>query len=104
MTYSGTAQPAETFVFAQLVDQDRNVVVGNQVTPIPVTLDGAEHTAKFPLERIASVSTGGGYQLQIVADSTVYDIQRSAGALDVKSAKVTLPTTKPYSTPDPSAA
>ena len=102
MTYSGTAQPAETFVYAQLVDQDRDLVVGNQVMPIPVTLDGAEHTAKFPLERIASVSTGGGYQLQIVADSTVYDIQRSAGALDVKSATVTLPTTKPYSTPDPS--
>ena len=30
-----------THVFAQIVDETRGVVVGNQVTPIPVTLDGA---------------------------------------------------------------
>jgi ABC-2 type transport system ATP-binding protein len=99
LTYSGTAAPAQTWVFAQLVDPSRNVVVGNQVTPIPVTLDGAEHTLKIPLERMASLSTASGYELQLISDSTVYDIQRSAGLVDFKSAKVTLPVTQPYDKP-----
>jgi ABC-2 type transport system ATP-binding protein len=99
LTYSGTAAPAQTWVFAQLVDPSRNVVVGNQVTPIPVTLDGAEHTLKIPLERMASRSTASGYELQLISDSTVYDIQRSAGLVDFKSAAVTLPVTEPYAQP-----
>jgi ABC-2 type transport system ATP-binding protein len=99
MTYTGTAAPAQTYVFAQLVDPSRNVVVGNQVTPIPVTLDGAEHTMEIPLERIASVSTASGYELQLISASTVYDIQRSAGLIDVSSAKLSLPVTQPYAQP-----
>jgi hypothetical protein len=99
LTYSGTAAPAQTWVFAQLVDPSRNVVVGNQVTPIPLNLDGSEHTLKIPLERVASLSTASGYELQLVSDSTVYDIQRSAGLVDFKSAKVTLPVTQPYDKP-----
>src|SRR3954454_12890049 len=42
LTYSGTG--VGTHVFAQLVDEARGVVAGNQATPIPVTLDGATHT------------------------------------------------------------
>jgi ABC-2 type transport system ATP-binding protein len=99
MTYSGTAAPAQTHVFAQIVDPARNVVVGNQVTPIPVTLDGAEHTLNIPLERVASLSTASGYELQLISASTVYDIQRSAGLIDFKSAKLTLPVTEGFSKP-----
>ena len=29
-------------------------MVGNQVTPIPVTLDGASHTVTRPLEGVAA--------------------------------------------------
>ena len=101
LTYSGTAAPAQTHVYAQVVDEARNVVSGNQVTPIPVTLDGAEHTVKLPLESLASLSTDSGYELQIVSDSTVYDIQRSAGAIDVESAKVELPVGTAYAKPAP---
>ena len=32
---------ARRYVFAQIVDETRNLVLGNQVTPIPVTLDGS---------------------------------------------------------------
>ena len=99
LTYSGTAAPAQTHVFAQLVDPSRDIVVNNQVTPIPVTLDGTERTLQIPLERIASLSTASGYELQLVSASTVYDIQRSAGLIDVKSAKLTLPVTQPLSEP-----
>jgi ABC-2 type transport system ATP-binding protein len=99
LTYSGTGAPAETHVFAQLVDRSRDVVVGNQVTPIPVTLDGAEHQLTVPLEGIASLSAEPGYELQIVAGSTVYDIQRSAGAVEIHEARVELPVTQPHTTP-----
>ena len=37
-TYSGTGQA--THVYAQLVDDSTGMVLGNQVTPISVTLDG----------------------------------------------------------------
>ena len=37
-------------VFAQIVDEPRNVVLGNQVTPIPVVLDGQPHTVTRSLE------------------------------------------------------
>ena len=101
MTYTGTAAPAETHVFAQIVDSKRNVVVGNQATPIPVTLDGAEHTVDIPLESIASLSTDAGYELQIVSDTTLYDAQRSAGVIEVEKADVSLPVGTAYDTPDP---
>ena len=33
---------------------ERNIVVGNQVTPVPIALDGAKHTIELPLEAIAA--------------------------------------------------
>ena len=47
LSYSGTAVPAQTHVYAQIVDGSGRVV-GNQATPIPVTLDGALHTLAAP--------------------------------------------------------
>jgi ABC-2 type transport system ATP-binding protein len=95
LTYSGVAAPEDTFVFAQIVDRSRNLVVNNLPTPIPVKLDGEQHELTMPLERIASRSTPQGYELQIVAGTTVYDIQRSAGFIDVAEAHVTLPVSEP---------
>ena len=48
LTYSGTGTLADTHVFAQIVDEARGVVLGNQATPIPVTLDGQPHTITPP--------------------------------------------------------
>ena len=101
LTYSGTAVPAQTHVFAQIVDRQRNIVVGNQATPIPVTLDGAEHTLEIPLESIASLSTDAGYELEIVSATTLYDIQRSVGAIEIGKADVSLPVGTAYDTPAP---
>ena len=56
LTYSGTG--TATHVFAQIVDEPRNLVLGNQVTPIPVTLDGARHTVTRPLEGVAAGAAG----------------------------------------------
>jgi ABC-2 type transport system ATP-binding protein len=63
LVYSGAASPQDTFVYAQIVDRSRNIVVNNLATPIPVALDGEQHELARPLERIASRSTQAGYEL-----------------------------------------
>ena len=79
LTYSGTAVAAKTHVYAQIVDGSGHVV-GNQATPIPVTLDGLTHTIERPLEAIASEAVAGSsYRLQITPATTLYTPQRSAG-------------------------
>lgn len=89
LTYSGTG--TATHVFAQIVDEQRNLVLGNQVTPLPVTLDGARRTVARRLEGVAAA--GGRYRLQIVGGSQVYGPVRGAGAITFASARIELPTT-----------
>jgi ABC-2 type transport system ATP-binding protein len=89
LSYSGTG--TATHVFAQIVDEARNVVVGNQVTPIPVTLDGQPHTITRPLEAIAAVSSGSKYTLQVTGGSQVYGPVRGAAAITFSKIDVSLP-------------
>jgi ABC-2 type transport system ATP-binding protein len=91
LTYSGTGNA--THVFAQIVDEQRNLVLGNQVTPLPVTLDGAPHTVTRRLEGVAAA--GGRYRLQIVGGSQVYGPVRGAAAITFSSARIRLPTAAP---------
>jgi ABC-2 type transport system ATP-binding protein len=91
LTYSGTG--TATHVFAQIVDEQRNLVLGNQVTPLPVTLDGAQHTVTRRLEGVAAA--GGRYRLQIIGGSQVYGPVRGAAAITFASARVELPATSP---------
>ena len=73
----------------------RKVVVGNQITPIPVTLDGKEHTVELPLEVIAQdLDTTDGLTLQIVATTTAYATPPLGGTLDATSVTLTLPIAK----------
>jgi ABC-2 type transport system ATP-binding protein len=91
LTYSGTAVPAQTHVYAQLVDGSGRVL-GNQATPIPVTLDGAVRTIERPLEPIAvEARAGSGYRLQITPATTLYTPQRSLGAVSFARIEVALP-------------
>ena len=91
LTYSGTG--TVTHVFAQIVDETRNVVLGNQVTPIPVTLDGASHTVSRSLEGVAaSLKPGARYHLQLIGGSLVYGPVRGAGAITFSAARIELPT------------
>lgn len=83
-----------THLYGQIVDRGRNVVVGNQATPIPIKLDGETHTISRTLTRIASVGSPAGYELQILGQSDLFDAQRAAGALSVESLRVSLPTTR----------
>lgn len=93
ITYSGTAAPADTRLYAQVVDLNTGRVVGNQVVPIPVTLDGSRHTVERPLEPIATRGgPGSRYRVQIAAGTSVYDRQRSTGAVTLERVEATLPT------------
>ena len=93
LTYSGTAADSDGRAYAQIVDNASNLVLGNQVTPIPLTLDGAPHTTTLPLEGVAAdVVAGKSYKLQIVAGTSVYFAARQPGAIDFASIDLTIPT------------
>ncbi len=60
-------------VFAQLVDEERGVVVGNQITPIRLQLDGEQHTVTVGLEAIAQhLASGDSLTLQLVPSTVAY--------------------------------
>ena len=102
LRYSGTGQAKH--VFAQLVDEGRGVVVGNQVTPIPVTLDGQKHTVTRSLEGVAaSIGKGARYRLQVIGGSQVYGPVRGAAAIQLSSVALTLPTATGFSGPGASS-
>jgi ABC-2 type transport system ATP-binding protein len=91
LTYSGTG--ASTHVYAQLVDDTTGLVLGNLVTPVPVTLDGQTHTVSVPMEMVAqTLSPGQTVTLQLVASAFPYETITSAGVLDVSSLNLSLPT------------
>jgi ABC-2 type transport system ATP-binding protein len=99
-TYSATGAATTrsdglTHVYGQIVDKDRNVVAGNQATPITIKLDGESHSVSTKLTRIASVGTEAGYELQILGQSNLFDAQRAAGAVTIEDLRVSLPTTAP---------
>jgi ABC-2 type transport system ATP-binding protein len=95
LTYSGTGSTADTRVYAQIVDETTGTVIGNQVTPIPIVADGAEHTIERPMEVIAEdFPAGAKLTLQLTSTATAYDQQRSTGSVDFKSIALSLPTVK----------
>ncbi|MGH2923647.1 MAG: CocE/NonD family hydrolase [Solirubrobacterales bacterium] len=107
LTYSATgaslAADGKTHVFAQLIDRGRtnpllpvtNLVVNNLATPIKIELDGRTHQVSVPLERIASEPTAAGYELQLVGQTSLYDLQRAVGVVNVQRAEVSVPLSVP---------
>ena len=92
LAYRGTALPARTFLYAQVLDAANQRVIGPQVTPIPVLLDGRPHTIERPLEPIAV--RGGArsdYRLQLTPGTTVYALQRSIGSVRLHRVDASLP-------------
>jgi ABC-2 type transport system ATP-binding protein len=96
LTYSGTATQTDTSIYGQVVDDASGKVLGNLVTPIPVTLDGQSHTVTRPLEIVAAtLHAGQTLTVQIVANTTAYFQQRAQGAVTLSKAEVTLPLVSP---------
>jgi ABC-2 type transport system ATP-binding protein len=96
LTYSGTTPdgPEPTRVFAQLVDPATGTTIGNQITPIPVELDGEEHTVEVDLEVVAHrYRQHDDVVLQVVATTPAYATPRLGGSIEVTALSVDLPTT-----------
>lgn len=100
LRYSGTGSGPETRIYAQIVDDATGKVLGNQVTPLPLTLDGAQHSLARPLEIVSALARpGSGFTLQLFAGSNVYDLQRVTGAVTFGSVRVELPSVDPAKAP-----
>jgi ABC-2 type transport system ATP-binding protein len=92
LTYQGTAVPQKTWIYAQFANPRNGTVLGNIATPIPVTLDGQQHSISRDLEMVAGrAPAGGGYTLQLTASSSLYDLQRSAGTVTFNGIDVSMP-------------
>lgn len=92
LTYSGTALPARTFLYAQVIDAAGHRVLGTQVTPIPVVLDGRRRTVERPLEPIAvRAGEASDHRLQVTAGTTVYSLQRATGWVRLNRIEASLP-------------
>jgi ABC-2 type transport system ATP-binding protein len=100
LSYAGTAATPATKLYAQLVDDATGIVLGNQVTPIPVTLDGTARTVTRPLEMVSALAKpGSGLTLQVFGASSVYDLQRTAGSVTLSSIRVSVPAVDPSRPP-----
>lgn len=89
-TYSGLGTGHT--VYAQLVDNSSGLVLSNIVTPVPVTLDGREHTVSIPLEDIAYTSDAGdSLTLQITSSATNYENFWSYGWINVSDIQIDMP-------------
>lgn len=95
LTYRGEVPDGErpVRVFAQVVDDERGVVVGNQITPIPLELDGEEHAVEVDLETIVQhLDAGETLTLQLVATTNAYATPRLGGHVTFDRVEVSLPT------------
>jgi len=94
-TYSGLG--TSRAVYAQIVDEQTGLVLGNIVTPIPVTLDGQTRTVSVALGQLADIaytapSGGGTLTLQLVGTATPFENLTSIGAMNVSKMTLSLPT------------
>jgi len=93
LAYSGTSSHADARILAQVVDDRTDRVLGNQITPIAVQLDGGEHTVRAPLEIVsAHAARGSSFTVQIVAQSGIYNAFPVDGTVSFSRIGVTLPT------------
>ena len=68
-------------------------MLGNQITPIDVTLNGKAQTATVPLEIVAFTAKPGAHlTLQLVATTTSFSKPRLGGSIHFTSVHVELPT------------
>jgi ABC-2 type transport system ATP-binding protein len=98
LTYSGSGASTapRDHVYAQIVDTRSGRVLGNQATPIPVTLDGTVRSIERPLEPVVAAATADSrYQLQLVASTGVYGPQRADGAITFSRVRIEIPTVDP---------
>ncbi|WP_445165375.1 alpha/beta hydrolase [Mycolicibacterium sp. Dal123E01] len=85
------------FVYAQLVDKATGKVLGTQVTPVPVRMDGQKRTVTINLEDIvytAEDADTDNLTLQITSSATTFENFTAFGMIDISNISLTLPTPK----------
>jgi ABC-2 type transport system ATP-binding protein len=97
LSYSGTATDPDARVYAQLVDDSTDLVLGNQVTPIPLVLDGAKHDLSRKLEAVAhTLRPGSSVTLQITSSASNYGTQRATGTVDFSKISLRVPVVRAH--------
>lgn len=96
LSYTGTGSAPDAHVFAQILDERSGRVLGNQVTPVALTLDGQRHTVTRRLEGVAgALGPSSRLTLQLTGGTSVYGTIHRAGDVNLHSAKLELPTADP---------
>ncbi|WP_188113601.1 alpha/beta hydrolase family protein [Nocardioides humilatus] len=96
LSYRGRAVPGKSWVYAQVLDARTHRVVGVQVTPVPVVLDGRPHRVSINLNAIATrADATSDYRLQIIAGSMIFGLQRSTGVVTFDDVRISLPVIDP---------
>ncbi|MEI7548769.1 MAG: X-Pro dipeptidyl-peptidase (S15 family), partial [Actinomycetota bacterium] len=90
-TYTGLGNAR--FLYGQFVDNATGRVLGNMTTPVPVTLDGRQHTITMPLANIAYTAPGPSstLTLQLTSAAVQYASLTSFGLVKVSDVSVALP-------------
>jgi ABC-2 type transport system ATP-binding protein len=89
-SYSGLG--TSKTVYAQLVDNTTGLVLSNNLTPVPVVLNGRDQTVEIPMENIAyTVREGDSLTLQITSSALNFENFWSYGFINMSDIKVSLP-------------
>ncbi|APE19290.1 X-Pro dipeptidyl-peptidase [Mycobacterium sp. WY10] len=96
LTFTYTGSGSGDHLYAQLVDSSTGQVLGNQVTPIAVTLDGTQRIADVDLEMVAqTLKPGQKVTLQVFGSSASYRAVGALGSVTVSNVELSLPTVDP---------
>ena len=92
VSFSYTGLGTSRTVYAQLVDNTTGLVLGNNVTPIPITLDGRTHTISMGIEDIAyTVLDGDSLTLQLTSSAANYENLYTLGLVNISDLRIDLP-------------
>lgn len=101
-TYRGLG--ASGAVYAQVLDTATGLVLGNIVTPIPVTLDGRSRVVRVEIGEIAyTVGESDSLVVQITSSATSFLRALAFGVVDISDITVTIPNRTTPAQPSPAA-
>lgn len=100
LTFSYSGIGTTRTVYAQIVDTQTGLVLGNINTAIPVTLNGQTHTVSVALGSLNDIAytapaDGGTLELQLVGSATQFLNFTSYGVMKVSDVSLSLPTVGP---------
>jgi ABC-2 type transport system ATP-binding protein len=99
LTFNYTGIGTSRSVYAQIVDTNTGLVVGNIVTPIPVTLNGRPQSVTIDMADIVytydNVPDDADLELQIVGSATQFLNLTQFGYITISDVVVSLPTPGP---------